>query len=95
MIGAYTPQDVSHVRHLVSTWVAPEARGNGLGSKLVGSVVEWAAGAGASEVTLWVVDGNRPAMALYEEAGFVATGERQPLPSNPTLIESLMTLSLR
>lgn len=94
MVGAYTPQDASHLRHLVSTWVAPEARGKGLGSELVVSVVEWARTTGASEVTLWVVDGNRPAIALYEGAGFVPTGERQPLPSNPSLVESLMSLSL-
>lgn len=94
MIGAYTPDASSHVRHLVSTWVAPEARGKGLGSELVAAVVEWARAAGASEVTLWVVEGNRPAIALYEGAGFVPTGEKQPLPSNPSLIEGLMSLSL-
>lgn len=94
MIGAYTPDDSSDVRHLVSTWVAPEARGKGLGSELLAAVVEWARRASASEVTLWVVDGNRPAIALYEGAGFVTTGEKQPLPSNPSLIESLMSLSL-
>lgn len=94
MVGAYTPEVETQARHLVSTWVAPEARGNGLGSELVGAVVEWARVAGASEVTLWVVDENRPAMALYEGAGFVPTGDKQPLPSNPSLVESLMTFSL-
>ncbi len=94
MIGAYTPDDSSEVRHLVSTWVAPEARGKGLGSKLVGAVIEWATTARASKVTLWVVDGNRPAIALYEGAGFVPTGEKQPLPSNPSLTETLMSLTL-
>lgn len=94
MIGAYTPDDSSEVRHLVSTWVAPEARGRGLGSELVGAVIGWARGARASKVTLWVVDGNRPAIALYEGAGFVPTGKKQRLPSNPSLIESLMSLSL-
>lgn len=94
MIGAYTPDEASHVRHLVSTWVAPEARGRGLGSELVGAVVEWARAAGASEVTLWVVDENRPAIALYERAGFAPAGVKQPLPSNPSLVESLMALRL-
>lgn len=94
MIGAYTPDEASHVRHLVSTWVAPEARGSGLGSELVAAVVQWARAAGASEVTLWVVDENRAAIALYEGAGFVPTGKKQPLPSNPSLVESLMALSL-
>lgn len=94
MVGAYTPEDALDARHVVSTWVAPEARGRGLGSELVGAVVGWARAAGASRLTLWVVDGNRPAVALYEGAGFVPTGDKQPLPSNPSLVESLMTLSL-
>lgn len=94
MVGAYTPDEASRTRHLVSTWVVPEARGRGLGSELVGAVVEWARAAGASEVTLWVVDENRPAMALYEGVGFVPTGDKQRLPSNPSLVESLMALSL-
>lgn len=79
MVGAYTPDESPDLRHLVSTWVAPEARGKGVGSELVDAVVEWARTAGASKVTLWVVDGNRPATALYEGAGFVRTGEKQPL----------------
>lgn len=94
LIGAYTPAGRPDVRHLVSTWVAPEARGRGLGMELVETVVEWAKAAGAAEVRLWVVDENRPAIALYETAGFVPTGDKQPLPSNPSLVESRMALSL-
>jgi ribosomal protein S18 acetylase RimI-like enzyme len=42
------------------------------------------------EVVLWVADHNRAAWTLYEQIGFRPTGERQPLPSNPTLTESLL-----
>jgi ribosomal protein S18 acetylase RimI-like enzyme len=37
-----------------------------------------------------VADHNRAAWTLYEQIGFRPTGERQPLPSNPTLTESLL-----
>jgi ribosomal protein S18 acetylase RimI-like enzyme len=79
---------------LVSMWVAPEARGRGLGSELVERVVEWAEDRGADAVTLWVNESNAPAIGLYERAGFTATGARQPLPSAPDLTEIELALSL-
>jgi GNAT superfamily N-acetyltransferase len=71
---------------VVSMWVAPAARGHGLGRRLLDTVVDWAKERGASHVDLWVTDGNDPARALYERAGFAPTGERAPLDSDPSLI---------
>ena len=34
-------------------------------------------------VELWVTRGNDRAVRLYESAGFRATGDHQPLPSDP------------
>jgi ribosomal protein S18 acetylase RimI-like enzyme len=45
-------------------------------------------------VVLWVADHNTAARFLYERVGFRPTGERQPLPSNPALTESLLRLPL-
>jgi ribosomal protein S18 acetylase RimI-like enzyme len=45
-------------------------------------------------VALWVAEGNDAASALYRSAGFVATGERQPLPSNASVTEYAMRLEL-
>lgn len=75
-------------------WVAPETRSNGIGAELVESVVGWCRQGGAEQVTLWVVLGNDGARGLYERAGFTETRESQPLPSNPSLIESRMSLRL-
>jgi RimJ/RimL family protein N-acetyltransferase len=71
-------------RHLVAMWVAPEARGTGVAAELVEAVVQWARDDGASEVTLGVADGNERARALYLNCGFVSTGERFPLHSDPS-----------
>jgi ribosomal protein S18 acetylase RimI-like enzyme len=79
---------------LVSLWVAPEARGRGLGSELVERVVEWAEDRGADAVTIWVNEANAAAIGLYERAGFTATGARQPLPSAPDLPEIELALTL-
>ena len=72
---------------LVSMWVWPQARGRQVGSALVEAIVERARRAGLAQVHLWVTEMNKPARRLYERCGFSPTGERQPLPSDPALME--------
>jgi GNAT superfamily N-acetyltransferase len=79
---------------LVSMYVRPPARGRGVGEALIATVVDWAAARNAKSVHLWVTETNKPARLLYERSGFVLTGERQPLPSNPTLGEVAMSRTL-
>lgn len=50
--------------------VIPEARGKGLGSRLLGEAVAWSRGAGYRSVFLWTVAGLDRAATLYTEAGF-------------------------
>ncbi len=80
--------------HLVSMWVAPEARGAGVGSRLVDQAVDWARGTGAGRIGLWAVDGNHAARALYARKGFTPSGQVMALPSNPAVMESHYVLSL-
>ena len=54
-----------------------------------------AADGGAGTVALWVADGNDRARRCYERLGFVPTGVRQPLPSDPAVGEELLRRSLR
>jgi ribosomal protein S18 acetylase RimI-like enzyme len=72
---------------LVSMWVRPAARGLGVGEALVEAAAFWAREHGYRALFLWVTESNRPARSLYERCGFTPTGERQPLPSDPTLPE--------
>lgn len=65
---------------LVSMWVAPEARGRGVGAALVEAVIEWTRDAGYDRIYLEVADGNAPAIALYASCGFVPTGNTGSLP---------------
>jgi len=60
---------------LISMWVAPRARGKGVGRALVDEVTRWARSARCERVLLDVVEDNRPAIALYETLGFRPTGE--------------------
>ncbi len=66
--------------YLLSMWVAPEARGQGVGEALVQAVVTWARDTGHSRLLLDVADGNQPAIRLYERTGFLPTGETGALP---------------
>lgn len=50
--------------------VAPEARGRGLGRKLVLALLSWGAGQGAASAYLQVRQSNATALALYRSLGF-------------------------
>ena len=66
---------------LISMWVAPEARGQGVGEALIDAVVEWARVRGARRMLLDVGDHNQPAIALYARKGFEPNGTIGSLPT--------------
>lgn len=61
---------------LIDVAVAPAARRQGLGRRLLDAVVVRAAAAGATRLLLEVRRDNTPARMLYESAGFAVCGER-------------------
>ena len=67
-------------------WVAPAARGRGVGDQLVDAVVEWARLFGYPRVVLDVGDTNAPAIRLYRRKGFQPTGRTGTLPEPRTHI---------
>jgi len=66
--------------YLVSMWVAPEARGQGIGAALVAAVIDWARGRGFTRLVLDVAEGNERAWRLYRRMGFVPNGVVGALP---------------
>ncbi|HLW92348.1 MAG TPA: GNAT family N-acetyltransferase [Roseiarcus sp.] len=50
--------------------VAPEARGRGLGRRLVAALIDWGRRQGATNAYLLVRERNAPARALYRSLGF-------------------------
>jgi ribosomal protein S18 acetylase RimI-like enzyme len=95
LAGAYLDEQDSNSADLISMWVRPSCRGQGLGEQLVEAVVAWARERGLRQVALWVTESNAGAIRLYERCGFRSAGETQPLPSDPRLVERRMVLHLR
>ena len=89
LIGGYV--EGPELVELVSMYVRPRARGRGVGEALIATVIHWATARNAKSVHLWVTETNKPARLLYERCGFALTGERQPVPSNPSLAEVAMS----
>ena len=76
LAAMYREADEPAVAHLISMWVAPEARGTGIGDVLVEEVVSFASVQGFAVVRLDVAEGNDQAVRLYERNGFRLTGRQ-------------------
>jgi ribosomal protein S18 acetylase RimI-like enzyme len=80
--------------NLFQMWVAPEARGQGVAGALLEEAVRWATARGAQALQLGVTCTNVGAVRLYERAGFVEAGVREPLRPGSALMEQRMRLTL-
>jgi GNAT superfamily N-acetyltransferase len=78
------------VAHLYQVWVAPTARGQGVGRLLLEAAIEWARGAKARRMVLNVTLSESPAMRLYRRAGFAAVGSPKPLREGSPLLSQSM-----
>ena len=66
---AYSTFETAVYLHLEDLYVAPEARGKGLGSLLLGAVAAETRRRGCSRLQWAVLDWNRPAIGFYERIG--------------------------
>lgn len=95
LVGATTePEMPPHECHLEFLWVAPDYRRTGGATMLLRTVLDRLRDSGVRTVWLWILNGNHPALRLYEQFGFQSTNERQPLPDDPTRSEERMQLRL-
>lgn len=65
-----------------------------MATRLVGEMLRHLRATGVGRAWLWVLDGNEAAYALYRKLGFVSTGVRQPLRTDPTRYEERFTRPL-
>ena len=82
-------------RHIISLWVAPESRRQGVGWSLLDAVRRAAISEDARTMSLWLLDGNHAAGDLFVRSGFTRTGERQVVPRDPSQTEERYVRTLR
>ncbi len=70
MVGGFRDATDRDRIHLVSMWVAPEARGTGAASSLVEAVFAWAKSVPVNRVVAAVTPGNKRALRFYTRMGF-------------------------
>jgi GNAT superfamily N-acetyltransferase len=90
-VGMASGVPTSHVGivELISMWVAPGARGRGVGDALIGEIERWAQLIGARVLRLSVAAGHTKAASLYGRHEFRYTGELDDLmPDGPTVSRS-------
>ena len=68
------------VAYLISMWVAPTARGQGVGDALIDAVIDWARSSSYTRLLLDVGNNNSFAITLYKRKGFKTTGMTSCLP---------------
>lgn len=80
--------------HLLAIATHPDVRRRGIGGRLLAHLLGLGRARGAALVTLEVRRSNRPAIALYERAGFVVVGVRPRYYAEDNEDALVMTLEL-
>ena len=81
-----TELDANQRVELISMWVAPSARGTGVGDTLIAAVKDYAHRAGARALRLSVRRNNERAIGLYARAGFVLADEPGDEPAELAMV---------
>lgn len=80
--------------NLFQMWVAPEARGRGVGGALLQAAINWATKHGAHFAKLGVASGDTSAVRLYQRAGFAEFGAKEPIREGSVILAQNMVLAL-
>jgi ribosomal protein S18 acetylase RimI-like enzyme len=73
------PDDLAAAGEVLAIYLAPEARGQGLGRAIFSHAVEDLQARGFDPIVVWVFEANTAARRFYEAAGFLPDGARQPV----------------
>jgi ribosomal protein S18 acetylase RimI-like enzyme len=90
LVGAYFEDEPERRGFIRALWVAPAVRHLRGGELLVSTATRWLVEHGSTQIYSWVTDANVNARHFYERLGFVASGERQPVRSDPEQWETLL-----
>lgn len=82
-------EDAAGLGEVEAIYLAPDARGRGLGLPLLGAAVADLVRSGFKTAILWVLTANGPARRFYERAGFRADGAVRTLDFDGTPVEEI------
>jgi ribosomal-protein-alanine N-acetyltransferase len=98
-IGYVCFQRVEHEAEIYRIGVVPTWQGRGYGGWLLKHFLDWARRHRVSRVLLEVREGNQPAVALYESAGFMLAERRHRYfsapPEDALVLERRLPVKLR
>jgi GNAT superfamily N-acetyltransferase len=83
------------IAELYAMWVDPAFRRRYVGSALLRTAISWARDRQATQIELWVTEGNEPAAKLYGREGFASTGHEDFLRPGSALRIQQMVHQLR
>jgi GNAT superfamily N-acetyltransferase len=75
LVAAFRDESDHALYHVISMWVAPESRRQGIGGELLAHVEAWIRSCGGRVAQLSVTTAANEARRLYEQAGFEPDGE--------------------
>ena len=96
-IGLATGAVHSHqgeTAHIYQMWVSKPYRGIGIAKDFLDRIEAWANELELTSLSLAVTTHNAGAMRLYQSAGFVSSGNTEPLRENSNLSVQSMVLTL-
>jgi GNAT superfamily N-acetyltransferase len=87
LVSAFRDEQAPRVFDVVGMWVAPEARGEGIGRRLLEEIETWIASCGGTEVRLAVTNVSAAARGLYASAGYEPDGRAEASGHTPGVVE--------
>jgi GNAT superfamily N-acetyltransferase len=88
------PEGDRRVVPIVSVYVTPSERRQGVAERLLSMAEEWVRDLGGSRTSLWVEEQNVSALAFYVSVGYIATLDRHQMTSSPETWEMRLEKAL-
>lgn len=94
LVWAKADANDSGTVNIFQMWVAPQARGRGVGDALLQAAIHWAKQYGARFAKLGATCGDNPAVRLYQRTGFVEFGATEPIRAGSAVLIQNMILAI-